>query len=533
MTTSFFLAFAGVVFAVETLLRLRGELHMAQQNSYRPERYRRWLAERYFGKMRIVEASALPAVGLFALGWPIAGALVWAVFYGFLIIVIRTERHKKPLVMTKRARRIYSTSIGLLVVGATAVWLLLGAFLPAHWLWVFALWLWLVNFAMPVVLLKALFFLKPVEAAINRYYYRDAQKRLAAMPQLKIIGITGSYGKTSVKHFLTRILSEKYNVLMTPGSYNTLMGLILTVRTHLKPIHEIFVAEMGAKQLGDIKELCDFAKPHMGILTAVGPQHLDTFGSLKNVQRTKFELIEAIPKGGVTFANLDFPLIAERPKRGDLHAYHYGVEQAEHADYSARNIRYSGQSLTFDLCERGEKVLELQTRLLGEVNVSNLVVAAGMALLLGVPPERIRYAVSQLQPVPHRLELKKVGKLTVLDDAFNSNPTGAKMALRVLGQMQGGQKIIITPGMIELGEEWELRNHEFGQQIAEHADYAILVGRKQTAPIQAGLKAANYPSQQLFVAKNLLEAQQELARISQPGDVVLYENDLPDTCNEE
>ena len=137
-------------------------------------------------------------------------------------------------------------------------------------------------------------------------YINDAKQMLAQMPDLKIIGITGSYGKTSTKHYLNRILSEQFDVLMTPGSFNTPMGVVRTVREMMKPYYYVFIVEMGAKQLGDIKEICDIVHPEIGIVTAVGEQHLESFKSIENVQRTKFELVEALPENGFAVLNDDF-----------------------------------------------------------------------------------------------------------------------------------------------------------------------------------------------------------------------------------
>ncbi len=132
----------------------------------------------------------------------------------------------------------------------------------------------------------------------------DARRIVQSMRNLLVIGITGSYGKTSVKHFLHTVLAQQFNVLMTPESFNTPMGVTRTVRSSLSPTHDIFIAEMGAKQTGDIKELCDLAQPKMGIITSIGPQHLETFKTLENVQATKFELVESLPADGTAFFEL-------------------------------------------------------------------------------------------------------------------------------------------------------------------------------------------------------------------------------------
>ena len=152
---------------------------------------------------------------------------------------------------------------------------------------------------MPFLVLLANLINRPVERAIDRYYINDAARILRQMPELKIIGVTGSYGKTSVKYFLSALLSVRYNVLYTPGNYNTTLGVVRTVREQMKPFHEIFVCEMGARETGDIKEICDLVHPEYGIITSIGPQHLQSFHTIDNIIATKFELADAVPPSGM------------------------------------------------------------------------------------------------------------------------------------------------------------------------------------------------------------------------------------------
>ncbi|OJJ16429.1 hypothetical protein BKI52_34655 [marine bacterium AO1-C] len=512
-------------FAVYAFTLLKKELHMMQLNSYRNSRYRRWTQKNFNqkftfsifllitgGVLVLLNVALIPAY----IGW-IGGASLGA--YRLL-----TEKHKKKLVFTRRAKTLFFTSLGVfLAIAATLALLLPLKFVMLGWA--------LMSFIAFSWLIIANFLLIPVERRIAQWYKDDAKRILQSMPHLKVIGITGSYGKTSVKHFLTRILSEKYNVVMTPGSYNTPMGVTITVRNHLKPIHEVFVCEMGAKQIGDIKELCDLANPEIGILTAVADQHLDTFGSIQNVQKGKFELIDALPSHGVGYMNFDYEYVRNHAPITHVENHAYSLNQD--TAYQAKNVEYTPKGMKFSVYYQNEKVLDLETKLMGEANISNILVCCAVALKLEVPVKSIQFAVKNLQPVKHRMELKRnPGGITILDDAFNSNPTGAKMALEVLKKIEGGQKVIITPGMIELAEkEYEL-NRILGEQIAEHVDYAILVGPKQTLPIQEGLKNKNYPEDRLYVARNLTDANQHLMQIAKAGDVVLYENDLPDTFNE-
>ena len=373
--------------------------------------------------------------------------------------------------------------------------------------------------------------MQPVEKSINNSYVNDARRIIGEMPSLKVVGITGSYGKTSTKHYLNRILSEQFNVVMTPGSFNTPMGVTRTIREMLKPYTEIFICEMGAKQRGDIKEICDIVHPQYGIITAVGEQHMESFKSIENVQRTKFELADALPADGFCVVNDDFPYVANR-EVDNTSCLRYAVQATANADYTARNIEYSEHGTRFDVADKkGVTVMSLETRLVGECNISNLLAAVIMAMKLGVPADKIRYAVSQIEQVEHRLNMKRTpGGVTIIDDAFNSNPHGSRMALDVLARMTRGKRIVVTPGMIELGDRQQALNEAFGEHIAETVDVAIVVGQYNRNAIVEGIKkSGTFNDDNLIVVDSFAEAQQRLASLLQMGDTVLYENDLPDT----
>ena len=380
-----------------------------------------------------------------------------------------------------------------------------------------------------VITLVSLWALQPVENAINKKYYDEAASILASMPGLKVVGITGSYGKTSTKHYLNRILSEKYNVIMTPGSFNTPMGVIRTIREMMKPYNDLFIVEMGAKNIGDIKEICDLVHPQMGIVTAVGPQHLESFKTIENVQRTKFELVDALPADGFAVVNNDFQYISNR-EIGNVKSARYAVAKPQGADYHAEDITYSSAGTSFRIVGSDGVNMELHTHLVGECNISNLLAAVIMAIRLEVPEDKIRYAVSKIEQVEHRLNVKRTpGGLTIIDDAFNSNPDGSRMALDVISGMTTGKRIVITPGMIELGSKQVECNTEFGKKMAVSCDIAIVVGAYNRDAIVDGLRQGGMSEDKIVIVDSFAQAQAHLLKIASPGDTVLYENDLPDT----
>ena len=530
--TIFLILLAFAAYGIHTAWKLKKQLHTLQLNSYRTERYFRWLKQN--ARKTFAPLDAIPAVGLLPIVFGEIGfaALVWIAAYPALFFFRSQQKEKKPLVWTQRAIRLFAMML-ILLVGVTipgmSALIASNSRVMAFLLFIGLLLLNLFPFALA---LAANVLTTPIELAINRWFYHDARRRIRQMPRLRVIGITGSFGKTSTKTMLQRMLAEHFHVVMTPESYNTPMGVTKVIRSTLTPVHEMFVVEMGARQPGDIRELCELVAPNIGILTAIGEQHLETFHDIQTIIRTKHELIESLPADGIAFLNMDNEHIRNVANLTPVKKIFYGID-SDGLHYSARNIRVSGAGSTFEFCAPDGRQKTFQTRLLGKHNIYNIVAAAAVACELGMDVSIIAAVVKNLDPVTHRLELKKTAQgITIIDDAYNSNPVGAHSALDVLASMEGGQRILITPGMVELGtREYEL-NHAFGQHAAECCDYVILVGRRQTIPIQEGLNAANYPAERCYVANNLTDANRHLWTFVKPGDFVMYENDLPDTYDE-
>ncbi len=504
---------------------VKRDLQMLQQNSYRNERYKKWLKTNSeyttTSRMLCMVMGLLLASSFSAFEWFDVLKAVMAVVLCVMSLRLIKTKYKHSLVFTKRVWRLYITTMALLffVSGLFSMGEPRGIAFAAVAFSAFSY----------VIIIMVNWLLKPVENMINKSYYNDAKRILSQMPDMKIIGITGSYGKTSTKHYLNRILSEHYSVLMTPGSFNTPMGVIRTVREMLQPYNEIFIVEMGAKNVGDIKEICDLVNPQMGMISAVGPQHLETFGSIENVQKTKFELVDALPQDGFAVLNNDFEYVANRDV-DNVAVKRYAVNSSITADYHAEDVKYSAMGTTFTIVGEGKR-LELATKLVGECNISNLMGAVIMAMKLGVPEQKIKYAVSKIAQVEHRLNMKRTpGGVIIIDDAFNSNPDGSRMALDVLAGMTGGKRIVITPGMIELGDKQEYYNTKFGEHIADTCDVAIIVGKYNRDAIVNGIKSKGWEEgEKLYVVDTFQGAQSILATIARSGDTVLYENDLPDT----
>lgn len=522
-----------VVCGAYMLLNFKSDLQMLQQNSYRIDRYWRWLKGKRATPWRMVDVALIFI--LFSTLMPdVAAVLLVAVVAAVKSVLIMRRKSKKPLVFTNRVKRIYCVTALLSLIVYVGVillspgWLEGTQFMPSPVQLSLGVLLLVTAFSYAFVI-AAVWLLQPVENSINKRYYDDAARILRSMPDLKIVGITGSYGKTSTKHYLERILSEQFDVLMTPGSYNTPMGVIRTVREMMKPYNEIFICEMGAKQTGDIKEICDLVHPHIGIVTAVGPMHLESFKTIENVQATKFELVDALPADGLAVVNNDFPYCANRQVE-NVECLRYAVSTPDGAQYRAADIVYTPNGTEFTVLGPDGFELRLTTRLVGECNISNLLAATIVALHLGVDTTKIKNAVAQIEQVEHRLNMKRTpGGVTIIDDAFNSNPAGSRMAVDVLSHFTDGKRIIVTPGMIELGEKQYDLNRELGEHIGKNVDVAIIVGRYNREALTEGVRAGGLDESKLIEVDSFTEAQQILSGMIAKGDVVLYENDLPDT----
>ncbi len=515
-----------------TIWKIKKHLHMLQLNAYFNDRYLDWLYKNRSRVFGIKDLEPLVAmVGMFFY-IPLVFLILFALIYFRLFLGRSVKPEKKPLVLTARAWRLFIVNLGFIVI------LYLGLFTVLwgkgeKWFEIAMVFLVVYNFFIPFFIILANLLLLPLEKLIQYKYVREASFYIATLTNLKIIGITGSFGKTTTKYILMEILRHKFNTLKTPGSYNTLMGITRVIRRELKPIHNVFVVEMSAKKPGDIAEICRMVEPQYGLITAIGEQHLETFGTVDNIKKTKNELIVALPSYGKAFFNMDDAGCRELASIAKCYVVTYGMIE-EKVDYRVSELGFNEHGSSFKITRtRDNAQAVFQTKLLGKHNVYNILGAVAVASELGVELSAMVNPLQHVAAVPHRLELKRVGKdIIFIDDAFNSNPVGSKMALEVLGQISGKRKIIITPGMIELGVKEHAYNERFGEEIAAVCDYVILVGKKQTVALQKGLKNKQYLDGQLFIAEDFAAAKKHLEKILQSGDVVLFENDLPDNYGE-
>jgi UDP-N-acetylmuramoyl-tripeptide--D-alanyl-D-alanine ligase len=305
------------------------------------------------------------------------------------------------------------------------------------------------------------------------------------------------------------------------------MGVVKTIRESLKSTHEIFVCEMGARHVGDIKEICDIVHPHHGIITSIGPQHLETFFNMDNIKNTKFELADALPEGGMLFLNGDNEYIREKAA-GYKDITFYSTDDSCADGYKASDIRVSQMGTEFTVTAPDGSSESFRMKLIGAHNVINVVGAIAVANKLGVKLSELKIPVRRLQSVEHRMQLREHGLVTIIDDAYNSNPVGSKAAVETL-KLFDGIRILVTPGMVELGDKEEEYNYKFGTYAAECCDHILLVGKKRTKPIFDGVLSKGFPADRLKAFDKLEEALAYAYEIKGQGHkYILLENDLPD-----
>ncbi|MBV8831830.1 MAG: UDP-N-acetylmuramoyl-tripeptide--D-alanyl-D-alanine ligase [Acidobacteriaceae bacterium] len=515
------LAFAG--FCVFAWRRLQTYLHIYQQEEYQPIRFLRWLVTtQSFDKRASLSILLVAAIEWLSSAFrPYAAAAVGSELILFTFLEKNPRKSsKKPLVMTGRAKRIF-------YVAGTVCAIL--AFLTAWFNAPAIVWLVLVQLV-PVTLPFANLLLTPYERSVQNRFWNEAHQKLLALKPT-VVGITGSFGKTSTKHILGHVLELQAPTLITPGSVNTPMGISRVIREHLGSHHRFFVCEMGAYGPGSIARLCRLAPPDLAVITAIGMAHYERFKTLDTVAQTKFELAESVVARGGRIIAAEQVLEFEYAKRfRDRHRSQTIVCGASaNCDVRISNAGQNAAGIFAELDWNGA-VYHLRAPLFGEHHISNLVLAFIAACSLGVSPEDAVLALASTPQIKHRLEIKSgPAGARLIDDAYNSNPVGFTSGLRLLSKLQtnGGRRILVTPGMVELGTAHEQEHEKIGVLAGQHVDVLVPVlpdrirslteAYLRTRPEGVVVPVENFGKAEAWMSSNLKSA-----------DVVLLENDLPD-----
>lgn len=512
-----------VLFAFESLFYIQ----MLQQNSYNEKnRFLKFTLKNIKENINYFALKLLFGISLILFANFEFILYVYFFLIMFILIYSSILQYKKynkklPLKFTKRVIRIFSLDIiSYLIIMIICFNKNLTFLLGIELIFISLL---------PFVLIILNYILYPVEKIIYEIYKNKAIRRLKKMENIAVIGITGSFGKTSTKMILNDILSVKYKGFCTANSFNTPKGITKTINETESIFNDYFIAEMGARAKGEIKQLCDIVHPKYGIITSVGPAHLDTFKNIDIITKTKCELLESLPNDGVIVLNKDNEYLRKYKPINRVKTLWFSLND-NGADAYASDIKYSDKGSVFTLHIK-KKSIHVETTLLGKENIYNIVSASLLAYELGMSLKEIQKGISNIKVISHRLELKISENITIIDDSYNSNPVGSQNAIEVLKLMKG-KKVIITPGMVEMGKDEEKLNYEFGCKMANICDRFYLIGKKRSKPIEKGIIDENKKAD-IKVFNSFNEAYNDFRKdFAKEKVTVLLENDLPDTYNE-
>lgn len=473
---------------------------------------------------------------------------------GFKSRLVRKDS-KKPLVLTTRAKRILTVYLLLTIAAAAFLFMLtqlapkgnhfaLNVEVESDSLWdmvalvhlsydwrttLGAFMMILLAQSLPFLLVLANKLLEPFEERVKAGFRDEAIEKFERLKP-KTIAITGSFGKTSTKHILAHILRSAAPTLATPGSVNTDMGITRVIRESLMEDHQYFIVEMGAYGPGSIARLCKLTPPDVGMITALGAAHYERFKTLETVAQAKFELAESVfERGGQTVVNkdgMDSHLLKDR-----MHAVpgDYMVV-GEDGALSIKNYDLTKDGLVIKVLD-GDEELTLKAPLYGRHQAGNILLAAACARAIGMPWAAIKGALATVPQIRYRLEVSKTaGQPTLINDAYNSNPVGFAGALECLDVLVelGGRRILLTPGMVELGTKHDDEHERLGALAAAHSDIVLVVTPDRIPTFMKGLEEANKGNVTVMTFETQEKAEEWVKRNWEAGDAVLFENNLPD-----
>lgn len=495
-----------------------------QLKEYRLDRYRDYLNSRqgvwmllhpwyWFG----VAISFYVVAFLYFPSW---NKVSW-IFYSMAFYIMLSGISSLFQIMKKGLCRPQWTGRALLIVVLTPL-IIIGAafFLRAN---LHYSYIQLFSLLLTPVLVGALVFLTSFPA--NYFKGRTIEKakaKMASLPNLKIIGITGSYGKSSTKEFLAQILSKKYKVVKTPKNQNSEIGVAQTVLRDVQPDHEIFIVEMGAYRRGEIKAICDIVHPSIGVLTAINEQHLSLFGSLATIRETKYELIDALPENGIAVFNGDNRVTRELAERTLKNIKVYSTERP--ADVTATAVTIQPEKLSFSVQTQKEKQ-HFISPLLGGFHVSNLLAAMTVAQTFGTTLAEIAETMQTIAPPEHTMALHHhpSGAL-IIDDSYSANPDGVLGALQHLKIIPRRYKVVVMMPMIELGSSGSDAHRRIGQVMGQTCDTVIMTQKNFGRILR---KASGLPHQKFFFLSSPKAILDVLAPYLNGNSVILLENRLP------
>jgi len=423
--------------------------------------------------------------GMYSLGW----ASFFSIYFYFAALPALFVWHKrldKPLVLTWRVRRFLILLVALslfqnFLCTLNAGCEVYGVFMP-----------------LLVATIGSIF----IEKFLFLSFMKEAKRKLQNMKDLRIVAITGSYGKTSIKNFVYQILKNHTQTYMTPRSVNTLGGIVKDINIDLPVDTKVYICEAGARQKGDIYQIAQLLNHHVAVVGKIGPAHIEYFKSLENIARTKLELMQS--------SNLEKAFV-------HVSATKEPHEKVEFFGDEIKDLVSSLEGLSFTLELEGKEVA-FETSILGGFQAMNIAAAVRVASYLGMGIEEIQKAVKNLEAVEHRLQRIDAGGKIILDDGFNGNLDGMKEGIK-LCSMHEGNKVIVTPGLVESSDDLNL---ELIAEINKVFDTVIVTGALNAALFDKHLKV-----DKKIILSDKSKLTQTLSQHTNSGDVILFANDAP------
>lgn len=407
---------------------------------------------------------------------------------------IPLHKRRKELVWTPKILLITTVSLGI-IAGTLLIYI-------RNPLLVFPVFLVSLFFS-GVWISMALFFISFIDLFSKELVITRAQRKMATLTNLTVIGVAGSYGKTTMKEALRQVISQKFKTVATPGNINTPVGIARIVLNDITPQTEVFIVEMGEYQRGDIKHICSITKPQIGVITGINEAHLERMGTLAMTVATIFELAENMHESGLLVLNGDSALV-----RDNFKIYTRG-----------QNIHIYSQ----------KRPSQLKTQLLGEYAGALMDGVESVARRLGMTQEEVRIGAAGILPIEHRLQpIQGKHNMLIIDDSYNGNPDGVSEAVRVLARYTDRRKVYITPGLVEMGERSATVHRQIGRELAPIADLVVLVKNSVTPYIKEGLVKAKFNKKNILEYASSEEVYSHMTDFARPNDVILFQNDWPD-----
>ena len=369
----------------------------------------------------------------------------------------------------------------------------------------------------------ALALLQPIDTYIKNQIIERAKARLSRYPTVKIIGIAGSYGKTTMKEVLASVLSEKFKVLKTTKNINTPIGISRQILKELNDSHDIYIVEMGEYYRGDIEAICKITPPDIGIITGINEAHLEKMGSIEATINTIFEIAVNKKEEGIVVVNNDSERVKENWKKYIDEKY---VTTYSSKDAKLTEFREDGSGMTVEI----EGMKNVNVSLLGEYVLGDISAAYFIAKKLGMTNEEIKKGIEKLKPVEHRLQpiYNANTDVMVIDDSYNGNPDGVEEAIKVLKKFKKRRKLYMTPGLVESADLAEEIHYNIGKSLSDVADIVILIKTSVTPHIAEGLTKNGFKEENIVWFDTAQEAHNGLSTLLKKGDVIMFQNDWPD-----